>query len=233
MLFFKYFISLREMFTSKKSPMRRQWRRMDRFEDRMFAFIYQHFLTLGICSPQQKHQSWLLVGELLDDCIRELLPTDILMGICLIFSHRKTGIKQKDTLLRPFREISGLRNGNSEVRFYFFEDILEWRWVSYSFLDRKTEAMCLTYPMIGILSKYDYFHRIKRSLVESIEDIWSFRKNNLSIIPFLRQKFFDLRKIRLLEFILEHFLPGLVYLYWVDIYWHTPYIMILKNKINT
>lgn len=149
------------------------------------------------------------------------MSADIFMWIRFVLSYRQASIQKKYSLLCSFDEITTFWWNNSQIILKLFENIFEWRWLSYSILHRKTQAMGLSLSMIRVLSKNNDPNPVKRSQIKSIEYIWSFRIDNISHFFFLEKKFFDISKVWFLKFICKMQLPWIVNLNGSSIYWHT------------
>ena len=74
---------------------------MGSFQDPMFWIVQHSLLRLGRPPPQNEHNGAVLFVQDPDRRIRELLPSNIPMGISLMGSHSKNGIQQHNALIRP------------------------------------------------------------------------------------------------------------------------------------
>ncbi len=107
------------------------------FQDNMSSCVYKLFFLLSKSSSQQKDHSLFFIGDGFDDSIRKGMPSDILMGIRLVFSYRQAGIQQEYSLLCPFGQVSTFRRNNSYIILQFLENIFQRRRLPYSILNGK------------------------------------------------------------------------------------------------
>ena len=93
---FQKLICLAERPVAKESPERRQRTRMRCRQDQMLRIVQHKLLPLGRTSPQDEYNRPVLLIEDLDGRVRELLPPDLPMGICLMGSDCKNRIQHQD-----------------------------------------------------------------------------------------------------------------------------------------
>lgn len=132
-----------------------------------------------MASPEEEHQKIMLIGECLDDGIRECLPSFAGVGHRLSCTDGECGIEEEDTLLRPAGEVAVIGQGRTDIISYFFEDVHKGRGIPYSSLDRKREPMSLPGPMIGILPEYHHLHSFEGGFVESGKYVFRMRIDGL------------------------------------------------------
>ena len=97
----------------------------------MAACIDQLLLTLRMCTPQHEHNIFLLVRNMLDDCVRQLLPTALGMAGRLAFFNRQASIEQQHAVFSPLDQTAAghrkFGRWRAKVALDFLKDIAQGR----------------------------------------------------------------------------------------------------------
>jgi len=134
------------------------------------------------------------------------------MGTGCMRTNGECCIQQQHALLCPAFQVAIAMGSVAHVGVDFLEDILQRRGVGATLWNGKAEAMRLTGFVVGILTKQDYFHLIKRTQVECFENIlpvWIY----LLVSIFVTDKLCELSKIGLFKLRPQGGFPGFFYLY--------------------
>jgi hypothetical protein len=83
------------------------------------------------------------------------------MRIGLVFADRKCSIQKKNTLLGSWSQVSSFRDRETYIIVQFFVNILKRRGNSDSILHGKTQSVCLSCSVIGVLSQNNHLNFIK------------------------------------------------------------------------
>ena len=121
--FLQKFIRLTEMLTSEKSAVRRQRTGMRCCQDKMLGIGKHRDLALGRSAPQQIDDGPILLIDCPNHGICKLLPASALMGIRLMGAYSQNGVQKKHSLLRPFLQITIIRNIASAVIMKFLINV--------------------------------------------------------------------------------------------------------------
>ncbi len=185
---------------------------VDGFEDEVPVRVDEGAFPLGVGAPEKKYEVLFLVGEAADDGVGEGFPAFILVGARLVGAHGEGGVEEEDTLVGPAFQIARCGDGNTEVVFNLFEDVLERGRLLDAFGDGEGEPVRLSGTVIGVLSEDDDFGVVHAAMVEGVEDEFAGR-----IYPglpvFVPDETGEGFKVRFLEFFAEQFFPGGFYLY--------------------
>jgi len=145
-------ICFAKMTAAEESTMSRKRGGVWSFEDRVFACIDQWFFLLCMTSPEQEYQEITFIWKCLNNCIGKYLPSFVTMRHRLSSTDGERRIEEEDTLLCPTWEITIFWSCCTHIALNFLKNIPQrWR-ISDSFLDWKSETVCLSWSMIGILS---------------------------------------------------------------------------------
>src|SRR6267154_6077305 len=98
----------------------------------MFAGVDESALFLRGAPPEHEHQALAFAVERIDDDVRKLLPSLVLMAAGSPGLHGERRIEQEHALLRPMDEMAVVRWLDPQVVFQFDEDVLEAGRVFYS-----------------------------------------------------------------------------------------------------
>ena len=131
---------------------------MRRFQDQM-AGIVQHFL-LRLCrfTPENKYNGPVLFIQDTDCRIGKLFPANAPMGVCRMCPHRQYCVQHQYPLLRPFDQITVIRNITPQIIMKFLVNIDQRRRNINLRLYGKTESVGLSVSMVGILSQYYHLY---------------------------------------------------------------------------
>ena len=78
---------------------------------------------LGVSPPKDKDKTFAFGRQGADGGIGKLLPPLALMATRLMGTHREGCIQKKHSLIGPTGQITGRRDGSTQITFYFLEDI--------------------------------------------------------------------------------------------------------------
>lgn len=106
-----------------------------------------------------------------------------------------------------------MRNWCTYITLYFFKNIHERRWISYSLLHGKGETMSLSWSMIGVLTEDDDSHFFKRCHIHRSKYIFWMGVDSLTTYYLVFYKLRELSEIRLLKFSLKRMFPALMDFY--------------------
>lgn len=141
--------------------------------------IDQMGLVLGKSAPKQEYDPIMMIGDRLDDGIREALPSLPLVRPGNPCPNREGGVQQQHTLLRPWLKVPGRWPGHRQVPLEFLEHVLQrWRWrhpIRYG----KAKAVRLTRSVVGVLPQDHHPHLIERCMMERSEYFSSLGKYDM------------------------------------------------------
>ena len=179
---------------------------MRRLQNQMLRIPQHRLLHLGRTAPEDKHHRAVDLIQYPDRRIRERLPADAVMAVCLMCPHGQHGVQHQHALIRPLFKIPVIRNRAAEVVMQLLIDVHEgWR-DGHLRLHRKAEPMGLSRLVVRILSEDHHLHLFQRSEGKSIENILCRRIDRLRFI-FLIDGMIQLFIVRLAEFRLQRLQP--------------------------
>lgn len=146
----------------------------------------QSLLRLRIRAPKDEDHGFFSLVQQLDDSVCENLPALAAVRSCLVLTHSKTGIQKQYALLRPGDQTAVVlrRRQDPEVIMKLLEDIHQRRRLLHALLHRKSESVCLSLFMIGILAQDHRFHILIRRQFQRIKNIVHIRINDpVSVLP--------------------------------------------------
>lgn len=206
-------ISFTKMATAEKTTVCRKGRGVGGFEDDMFFCIDERFLFLCMTSPEEENQKITFIRKCLNDWISKGFPSFSSMRHRLPCTDCECGIEEEYTLFCPTCQISIFWCRNAEVSLNFLKYIHQRWWVSHSFHDREREAMGLSWSMIGVLSEYNNFYRIKGCSIQSGKYILWMRVDSLPCENLIFYKLRKLSKVRFFKFWSKNLFPAFFELY--------------------
>ena len=185
---------------------------MDGFEDEVSVRVDEGAFPLGVGAPEEEYEVLFFVGEVADDGVGEGFPAFVLMGACLVGAHGEGGVEEEDALVGPAFQIARCGDGNAEVVFNLFEDVLEGGRLLDAFRDGERKPVRLSRTVVRVLPEDDDFGVVHAAMVEGVEDEFAGR-----IYPglpvFVPDETGEGFEVRFLEFFAEQFFPGGFYLY--------------------
>ena len=149
-------VCLTEWFAAEKSSVSRKRAWMRCFQYQMMRIVQHGFLLLCRTPPENKHDRSVLLIQYLNSCICELFPADSSMGIRLMSTNSQNCIQEQHTLFRPFLKIAVIWNIASEIILQFLVDVFQRRRDCHLRLNRKTQSMRLSIPVIRILPQNNH-----------------------------------------------------------------------------
>lgn len=170
------FIGLAKRPASEESSERREGTWMRRLQDQMLRIIQHDLLALCWASPQYEYDRSVLAVQGHDCCIREFLPSDTAMGICLMGANRKYGIQHQDSLLCPLCQTAMAGDSASQIVMQFLVYVDQGRRDFHAFFYGKAEAVGLPVIVVGILPQNYHFDILQRSQMKCIKNIICRRK---------------------------------------------------------
>src|SRR5882762_10512515 len=174
---------------AEKSTMGRERGRMRTFQYQVLLGIDERALFLRVAPPKHKYQALTLAVERIDNDVRKLLPTFVLMATGSPGLHAERCIEQEHALLRPMDKMAMIRRFNPQIVFQFDEDILQAGRDFHSRPHRKTKAVCLVHAVVGVLTEDDYFDPVERGVIERREVFHAARVDDFSRLDFLFEEF--------------------------------------------
>ena len=125
---------------------------MSGHQHQMFWIVDHLFFALCGTSPEDEDHRAVLPGEHFDCRVRELLPADFLVGICLMRTHSQHRVQHQNTLPCPFFEIAVVRDVASQIVFEFLINVDQGRRNVYFRFYRKAESVCLSRLVVRVLA---------------------------------------------------------------------------------
>lgn len=192
------------MIRSKSSSIRRQRRRMCRFQNIMFRLIDEFLFGLCKISSKQKHKSTPLLWKFCYHGISKLFSSNLAMRSSFRRSDREYRIEQEYSLSRSTCQISWLSDIISGIfESELFVDIAK-TWRQFDILRNwKCQSLSLTFAMIGILSNNHDLRFVKCCEIKRFENIVVLWIDNMYLLFFWLQKIIDLTKIILVKFVVQ------------------------------
>ena len=204
-------VSQTKMIAAKETMIGRKWRRMSSFEHQMTHVVNELPLLTSISSPKKKHDMLPAARDGFNYRICECLPALALMTTCHTGLNGQRSVEQQDALIGPMREVS-IPPAVIKMKFFakFLVDVDQRRWHLHPRLNGKAQTMSLTRFVIGILSKNDDLHLIKRCTIECLENFSSWRINDRGTIG-IAHKICQSYEVRTIELRLKNWLPRRMY----------------------
>lgn len=135
-----------------------QWTRMCCRKNTMLFRIHLCTLLLGVSSPQHEHNAWsLALIERIHHSVSKAFPSPSLVRIGLPRHHSENRVEQQHTLIGPLLQTATFRSHKARnIILKLAENIEQGRRREHAFLHRKAHAMCLSRPVVRILSDDHY-----------------------------------------------------------------------------
>ena len=100
---------------------------MARGQDMVLAGVDQRCLLFSKASPEEKYQAFFFRREFADHGIGEIFPSFVLVTAGLFCAYCENCIEQQYSLFRPATKVPGFWIRDTQVLFYFPENIHQGR----------------------------------------------------------------------------------------------------------
>lgn len=159
-------------------------------KDQVTAFVDQPAFFVRRSTPQHEGRGSGASRCLCDHSIGQQFPTLSLVAIGLTLFHRQAGIEQQSSLLRPSNKAAAGHGhggpGLAQIALTFFEDIAQRRRQRLARSDRKSEALSLAAPVVGVLPQDDGVHCVQRRQLQRPQRLR--RKDHRALVDTAFQK---------------------------------------------
>ena len=155
---------------------------MGRFYDEVARVADEYLFAARGASPKDKDKRPVLLSDSPDRRIREGLPADPPVGVGLMGSHGEDRVEEEHPLLGPLGQIAVVGYPEAEVVVKLLVDIDEGRRDRNVLVYRKTQAVRLSVPVIGILAEDDDLDLVERGQLKSRVDIPARRKDQTRLV---------------------------------------------------
>lgn len=200
------------MLTEPAATISTQWRWVYALKHQVVLLVNHIRLRAGIAAPQHIHQVLAVLCQCLYSGIGKLLPAQLRMAVGLMSANGKRCIQQQYALLGPTGKIARCGDRCTKVGLNLLEDILQRGRKLDTVLNRETQAVCLSWLVIGILTDNHHLHLVERTQVKGIkyQFAWGIARSSLILLSHSLSK---LRKVRLFKLATKVSLPRFLYLY--------------------